>query len=345
MVGSSRPAGIGWLAGRIETARHPIRTFWLGFSAVLTVWLALANLAVPWLIRSAYDGRSLPLLNRLISGQATHPVTRYLAEWSAVSRSVAFHLATSALILSLIVVLRGWSMMDRRLPDEHRSTHRAQTAGPESSGLLGTGTIVLLGLWFGLVTGLGEAYYFGAKMLYLDETVLKFRWVSHHVVWMAPAANVVVFGAVTLLILLLGAAVPRVRSRRTIFFVLSSLSLVVWLSFSERLFWWGGLLLAVGLGNKIAGLAESYGDRMRRGIERTVLVQVLVVLVAGLAAAAWPAYQQSRSGRSRAAVLSTGWSTAQAPRSTPGGSSTISWIPTMRVWPIWTARWGDFWPS
>ena len=48
---------------------------------LLVLWFAFAYLAVPRLIESAYRGESLPVLNSLIKGQATHSVDEYLRDW------------------------------------------------------------------------------------------------------------------------------------------------------------------------------------------------------------------------------------------------------------------------
>jgi hypothetical protein len=45
------------------------------------VWIVFSQYAVPPLIASVYRGESLPALNRMISGQASHPLSEYLAAW------------------------------------------------------------------------------------------------------------------------------------------------------------------------------------------------------------------------------------------------------------------------
>jgi hypothetical protein len=49
------------------------------------VWLVFSTLVVPPLIESAYRGESLPIFNRIISGQAVHPVTHYLGMWNRIT--------------------------------------------------------------------------------------------------------------------------------------------------------------------------------------------------------------------------------------------------------------------
>src|SRR5207253_10754291 len=51
----------------------------------LGLWSVFATLVVPAVIESAYRGESWSFLNRMISGQATHPVGDYLQDWDRVT--------------------------------------------------------------------------------------------------------------------------------------------------------------------------------------------------------------------------------------------------------------------
>ena len=51
----------------------------------LGLWIVFAKLVVPAVIESAYRGESWSFLNRMISGQATHPVGDYLQDWDRVT--------------------------------------------------------------------------------------------------------------------------------------------------------------------------------------------------------------------------------------------------------------------
>jgi hypothetical protein len=53
--------------------------------ASLGLWIVVAKLVVPALIESAYRGESWSFLNRMISGQATHPVSEYIQDWDTVT--------------------------------------------------------------------------------------------------------------------------------------------------------------------------------------------------------------------------------------------------------------------
>src|SRR5262245_60693334 len=54
----------------------------------LGLWMAVAKLAVPPVIESAYRGRSFPLLNRIIEGQTELPLEFYLQLWNRITTTV-----------------------------------------------------------------------------------------------------------------------------------------------------------------------------------------------------------------------------------------------------------------
>ena len=72
-----------------------------GLGVISLIWLAASAYIVPRLIASAYHGHSLGFLNRLVAGQAAHPLAEYLADW----RSTSLHLLLDFWFLGLILVL------------------------------------------------------------------------------------------------------------------------------------------------------------------------------------------------------------------------------------------------
>ena len=83
------------------------------------VWLAVSTYAAPHLIASVYRGESLPIFNRMISGQSSHPLTEYLSDWD--SFRLRALLDFSLIGLLVVLVLR---------PEFQRSL-RAQTAATQ----------------------------------------------------------------------------------------------------------------------------------------------------------------------------------------------------------------------
>jgi hypothetical protein len=74
----------------------------------LGLWIICAKLVVPPVIESAYRGESWSFLNRMIRGQATHPVSEYLQDWDAVTIPVLLAGLGFWLVLLVISRLRPW---------------------------------------------------------------------------------------------------------------------------------------------------------------------------------------------------------------------------------------------
>jgi len=75
---------------------NPNRTSLIVLVSVLilgSVWALVCAYAVPPLIRRAHNGQSLPIFNRIISGQGSHSEEEYLARWDRRSRRVLVDLA------------------------------------------------------------------------------------------------------------------------------------------------------------------------------------------------------------------------------------------------------------
>jgi hypothetical protein len=71
----------------------------LATGALLLGWAAFARLGAPALIERAYRGESIGLVNRMISGQAAHPVGEYLDDWRRLARRVELGLLIGGLLI------------------------------------------------------------------------------------------------------------------------------------------------------------------------------------------------------------------------------------------------------
>jgi len=67
-------------------------------------WIFLGYSLGPVVIAKAYHGESLAILNHLIKGQATHPLTEYLAHWNRIASKVSFGLAILCAYILLAIV-------------------------------------------------------------------------------------------------------------------------------------------------------------------------------------------------------------------------------------------------
>lgn len=96
------PTSIEKMAGR----RNPNRISLIVLLSVLflcLVWTLASRYAVPPLIRHAYNGQSLPIFNRMISGQNSHSIEEYLARWDRRSRRVLTELALLGFLTVLVL--------------------------------------------------------------------------------------------------------------------------------------------------------------------------------------------------------------------------------------------------
>lgn len=82
-----------------------VRLFWItALLIAAAIWMVFAYSLAPVVIAKAYRGESLTILNRLITGQASHPVTAYLAHWSRLAGKVSFGLVVFGVYILLVVV-------------------------------------------------------------------------------------------------------------------------------------------------------------------------------------------------------------------------------------------------
>lgn len=179
----------------------------------ILIWTGVVTFAVPRLIEAAYYGRSLGFLNAIITGQATNSLETYLTLWNSVARKLTMGLV--ALVgLGYILWRFGTQIRDR--------INSILALGP--SVPLRRRDFLLVAVYFGLLTGAGEAAYAGIRQWIQHRPSWDYSW---DVVWSAPLAGAVLFGCVGI-VMLAGLALVRRRS---------TLQLTLWLAF------WGTYLL------------------------------------------------------------------------------------------------------
>jgi peptidoglycan/LPS O-acetylase OafA/YrhL len=73
------------------------------------LWVVFAYFVAPALIAKAYRGESLPIFNRMITGQAHHPLGEYVGEWkrSAARKSLGLSLLAGLILIATWANLRG----------------------------------------------------------------------------------------------------------------------------------------------------------------------------------------------------------------------------------------------
>jgi len=162
---------------------QPRRRWILRGTVVALAAAVLGLLIVPHVIRQAYDGESIDLLNQVITGQGEHAVEFYLAAWRRL-------FLQGVLALSLIVGLR----IGRNSGPLGRLS-RSMDAEPAWSVAFS----IAFAAWVGALTGALEGTYAAGRFLIEHHVSREFQWEA---VWMAPLAGALSFAVLACLCLL-----------------------------------------------------------------------------------------------------------------------------------------------
>src|SRR5690606_2183874 len=68
-------------------------------------WALIVLVAVPAVIRQAWRGESLPVLNGIFEGRDVHPVEEYIASWWPIARTATLWLIAAVAAVALLVAL------------------------------------------------------------------------------------------------------------------------------------------------------------------------------------------------------------------------------------------------
>ncbi len=235
--------------------------------AGMAAWWAAVTWGIPLFIRAAHGGR-LPLADRLLPGRATRPVEGYLTLWEPIARASVVVAWTAA------VLLLGAYLLQRQA--------RRPAAAPDPAGHppMTSGSFLLVAAWLGLLTGLGEAWYYVSRVFYQGKESAGVFGISQHAVWMSPLANLVVFtlagGLVALALRLAGRRlVPRTAI--TGLFGLGCLALIM---VTGRLHWAAAAVLALGIAIQVNRALSAGGGEVVTLARKSAAW--LVALVVGL---------------------------------------------------------------
>ncbi|MDX1579235.1 MAG: sulfatase, partial [Gemmatimonadota bacterium] len=196
-----------------------------------------AELVAPPLLSAihASDGGWADLL---LPGRASTPEQAYLARWEGLVPRVTFVLLTGALLFGLV-----WSFRPDRSSSESLSTKAVDP---------GIGGFALLGAWFGLLCGLGEAWFLGGRVFALGLVAPDFRGVSQDSLWMAPVTDMALFAGLAVTVAIGARALGRRLSLRAAVGLFAGLTLFIWIGQTGRAWTWAAALLAAGVGARFA---------------------------------------------------------------------------------------------
>lgn len=143
--------------------------------------------------------------------------------------------------------------------------------------------ILLLGIWFGIVTGCGELLFLAGRKFIRH----KFLFMSPDVIWMAPLANAVLFLVVGLVLVGLSRIGLRRLGWRTAFGIYLFLATLAAVFMYPPLSRWAGLVLALGIGVQGARMAGRYAAGLEKLVRRTVVPLAVLIALAGLGLHGW----------------------------------------------------------
>jgi arylsulfatase A-like enzyme len=145
----------------------------------------------------------------------------------------------------------------------------------------GRSTVLILALWFGLVTGLTEGV---GLTLFQNFGILTWEMrltaISPRILWVAAAFYAVLFGLLGLVLWAIAGAVPKLPAVRAGVFIFGTLFFLDVLMLTGRLQRTGAVVLAVGLAVVLMRWTASHEERALRFWRRSLLW----VAAAGLAA-------------------------------------------------------------
>lgn len=154
------------------------------------------------------------------------------------------------------------------------------TPGPERTAAVRPGSIIVLGLWFGLVTGFMESLVLAIRSSGLDHLI----HVSWHFPWMVPVADALFFLLPAMVLALAAWLAPRLIAFRLVVFIYLAMGLAALLLMYPRILPWAGALLAAGIAFQLARTVSRHRGGMERLVQRSLLplVGLVVLLAAGM---------------------------------------------------------------
>lgn len=251
----------------IEIARRKRVLF---VAAGVLLWTIAVFGVVPWLIRSAYAGESLTILNRIIEGRDRHGVEWYLSLWWRLAAVL-----TLVLIGVAVIAYRArsaWSALRRHL----RHVARAW-AGEDRVAQVAS--VAMLAVVVGAVGGLAEAV--NGIVRHRVRHLPTGEFVAGELFWLAPLAAIATLLSLGLLLagldralrtrgLLLGAT-PYVLVAVVVFSFMRALTL--------GLANWAAALFAAGASAAVVRLLMRDPSRAQRALGRGAVAILTALLV------------------------------------------------------------------
>lgn len=138
--------------------------------------------------------------------------------------------------------------------------------------------IALVAAWSALLTGCAELVIRGVEKFVLGRYI----YMSRDVLWMTPSADLLLFGAVALVLAVLSLAAPRLASLRVAGGVFAFLGAFSILTMQPWMTWWAMLALALGFGYQAGAFAAAREARVVRAARVSLPVLAATIAVLGV---------------------------------------------------------------
>lgn len=256
---------------------------WVLVAAVLAAaWAVTALWFVPWIIRKAYAGESLPILNAMISGQSQTSVDQYLAIWSRLAWRVT--LVGPLLLAALVFSARQL----KRIRGEHLlALMNLPPVTP--AGALWSAALI------GVISGTAEAV--NGIVRHRVQHLPTGEVVSGELMWMAPLAATASLVLITLLLVGIGYATRRseyvIRIAPPLSAALATFGLLRAMKVGIAPF--AAVLLAVGAASMVARSLAANPRALERPARRWVPWVAGGLTVWALALPFWRRFQEGRA--------------------------------------------------
>ncbi|HET9530263.1 MAG TPA: sulfatase [Blastocatellia bacterium] len=179
------------------------------------------------------------------------------------------------------------------MPQETDRPLTAQREKIELSAVLQkSAKLLLIAVWFGLLTGLAEFSLLGTAKYFMNRYISYF---GRDFVWMAPLAEVLLFAIAALILLLPSLLWPRLITLRVAIFLFAFLGFINLLLIYQRLHIFATLALAVGLATQTSRFLGAHIEGFYRIVRRTTVWIVVLIAALGIGIRGWQSMAEQRA--------------------------------------------------
>lgn len=174
--------------------------------------------------------------------------------------------------------------LDARLSDDRQMIARKSRSLAQAAGF-GAADYLLMSVWFGLITGLGEVALQGIRKLFLNRIIR----LSPDIVWMAPLADVILFAIPGLILFLVALWVSSRNLLRIGVFIFAFLGYLSGLLMTNWLHYSAVLVLAAGLAVQTARFISTQPRQFHSLVRQTTgwMLALVAALTVGLQGWNW----------------------------------------------------------